>query len=246
MKGRIPYTECPLCAGMLKPLREDPCEGNPRWIDTIDPVMRWMECRACGHVCTEGYFTLETWAAMSQQSIDEQKVGFDVEQQRWVFGRMLEWTGLGPGRLLDVGFGNGGMMFTADELGWDACGVDLRRENCDAMRQMGFQVWDCQISHVGETFELVAMCDVLEHMVNPKGALRHARKVGECLLISCPNMGSVAWQALGDQNPYWREIEHFHNFSRQRLVALLKETGWKVEKVRVSERYRLGLEILAS
>lgn len=29
-------------------------------------------------------------------------------------------------------------------------------------------------------------------------------------------------------NPYWMEIEHHHNFSRERLIALLGERGFEV------------------
>jgi hypothetical protein len=47
-------------------------------------------------------------------------------------------------------------------------------------------------------------------------------------------------------NRYWGEIEHYHNFSRGRLYALLKEHGFQPVEYSVSERHRAGMEVIAS
>jgi len=62
-----------------------------------------------------------------------------------------------------------------------------------------------------------------------------------------PNIESPVWKAMDDTqtNPYWGEIEHYHNFSRTRLYALLEETGFTPVRYGVSERYRAAMEVIA-
>ena len=55
------------------------------------------------------------------------------------------------------------------------------------------------------------------------------------------------WRLLDavNANPYWGELEHYHNFGRARLYALLIEYGFEPLHYRVSERYRVCMEVIA-
>lgn len=91
---------------------------------------------------------------------------------------------------------------------------------------------------------------MLEHMPFLKDGLRAANRLlrtGGVLLVSMPNSESFVWQAMTEQNenPYWGELEHHHNFSRTRLYALLEECGFGVARYGVSERYRVCMEVVA-
>jgi len=72
-------------------------------------------------------------------------------------------------------------------------------------------------------------------------------QTGGVLLISMPNSGSMVWKALdaNNANPYWGEIEHYHNFERDRLYALLAECGFKPVRYGISQRYRVCMEVIA-
>jgi hypothetical protein len=99
-------------------------------------------------------------------------------------------------------------------------------------------------------YSVISLCDVLEHMPFPRAALLHAKRMLEdngVLLVSCPNMDCTSAQFLtsAGSNPYWGEIEHYHNFGRARLYALLRECGFEPVNYAVSERYRLGMEVIA-
>jgi 2-polyprenyl-3-methyl-5-hydroxy-6-metoxy-1,4-benzoquinol methylase len=94
------------------------------------------------------------------------------------------------------------------------------------------------------------MADVLEHMPYPKAGLKAAHRLlrpGGVLFVSMPNMDSMVWRALdaSGSNPYWGEIEHYHNFTRQRLYALLDEQGFSPVHYDISERYRCCMEVIA-
>jgi hypothetical protein len=61
-------------------------------------------------------------------------------------------------------------------------------------------------------------------------------------------MDSIVWRALdaAGTNPYWGEIEHYHNFTRARLNALLEDCGFASLDYNISERYRSCMEIVAA
>src|ERR1019366_3226202 len=54
--------------------------------------------------------------------------------------------------------------------------------------------------------------------------------------VSMPNRENMVWRLLHAKgvNPYWGEIEHYHNFSRKRLYALLQEHGSQPVEYHVS------------
>jgi protein O-GlcNAc transferase len=63
------------------------------------------------------------------------------------------------------------------------------------------------------------MADVLEHMPYPKKRLAAAHRLlqpGGALFVSMPNRDSMVWRLLdaAEANPYWAELEHYHNFGR--------------------------------
>jgi 2-polyprenyl-3-methyl-5-hydroxy-6-metoxy-1,4-benzoquinol methylase len=156
------------------------------------------------------------------------------------------------GRWLDVGFGNGALLTTAAEFGFDVVGLDLRESCVRMMQEFGYEAHALEFESYGpnDPFDVISMADVLEHMPFPRPALRHAwalLREGGILFLSMPNSDSFLWKFLTRQgaNPYWGEIEHYHNFGRQRLYALLLECAFEPVHYGVSERYRACMEVLA-
>ncbi len=98
-------------------------------------------------------------------------------------------------------------------------------------------------------FAVISLADVLEHMPFPKNTLAAAHQLlapGGVLFVSMPHYGCAAWRQMDalNANPYWGEIEHFHNFSRKRLCALLDEHGFDLLSYGISERYRVCMELI--
>ena len=46
-------------------------------------------------------------------------------------------------------------------------------------------------------------------------------------------------------NPYWTELEHHHHFSRDRLIALLRECDFEIAAFAIPNRYKAQMEIYA-
>lgn len=252
---RIQYHACPLCgADTFNKVASADCSHHPLFREELPATMHWKQCASCLHVFTEGYFSDAVSVLIFGKTNQNQQVGFELEQQRHLSARMIDKVVpfVSSGYWLDVGFGNGSLLFTAHEYGFIPVGVDLRRENAQRMADFGIRTYCEDITRLSLEFEcaVISMADVLEHMPFPPEGLRAAHRLlapGGILLLSMPNMESAVWRALDDNkaNPYWGEIEHYHNFSRSRLFALLHEHGFSPLRYGISERYRASMEVIA-
>jgi protein O-GlcNAc transferase len=252
---RIAYSACPLCGSHDIPavLGAD-CSKHPIYQPSLPAVMNWHECGACGHVFTDGYFDADAAAIVFAKTHPNQTVGYDMERQRPVSAKIVERVARHAlaGSWLDVGFGNGSLLFTAEEWGYLPVGLDLRKENVRALTVLGYEAHCLSIEDLGDDgrYSVISMADVLEHLPFPKAGLGAAHRLlrpGGVLFLSMPNMENMVWKLLHANkiNPYWGEIEHYHNFSRTRLYALLQEHGFAPVEYNVSERYRVCMEVIA-
>ncbi len=252
---RIAYDACPLCGGHDIPaiLGAD-CTKHPIYKQGLPETMVWHECGDCHHVFTEGYFGEDALEALFGNTQQGQTVGHDMERQRAVSARMVARVAqhASGGDWLDVGFGNGSLLFTAEEWGYHPVGIDLRKDNVDALRRLGYEAGCIELQALPQDgrFSVISMADVLEHMPFPREGLAAAHRLLRpqgILFLSMPNMDNMVWKLLhaNKVNPYWGEIEHYHNFSRKRLYALLAEHGFRAVEYQISERYRVGMEVIA-
>lgn len=260
---RIIYTACPLCESPdIVPFAVINCTGHGRWREPLEPTMSWKRCGPCDHIFTEGYFTDAALDILFTSTMDQQTVGNNIEQQRGVSAEIVErvagFTGLPDGHLwIDVGFGSGSLLMTAKEFGFDVFGLDLRKKNVDDIEQQFgipafYGILEDAASGAGLTTKptVISMADVVEHVPYPSTVLRSARELIDengILFISMPNCSAPLWHYWNstDQNPYWHEIEHYHNFTRERLYAILRETGFEPVHYNISSRYRGCMEVLA-
>jgi SAM-dependent methyltransferase len=256
-EARIPYQACPLCDA--PPGREAmvaDCTGHELYKPALPARQRWLQCAKCGHVHVDGYFTPEALALVFSATNENQTPGYDVEGQRDLWARVVDSVaavrGKSAGRWLDIGFGNGALLMTAAEYGFDVAGLDLRSDSVARMRAFGFEAHAIALEDYrpAHPFGVVSMADVLEHMPFPRPALRRVRELLEpagVLFLSMPNMDATVWRMLTETgaNPYWGEIEHYHNFGRRRLYALLEECGFAPVRYGVSNRYRACMEVIA-
>jgi SAM-dependent methyltransferase len=254
-KPRVLFDACPLCADKrIAVLRTGNCSRHELYRPVLAPVITWMRCEACRHVFTDGYFSDEVSAEVFQTTSPGQRPGVAWEPTRMMSARIVERVAryVSEGTWLDVGFGNGSLLFTAEEWGFEPMGLDIRPSSVEALQRLGVQARCADLTTLDEPgrFAVLSLADVLEHMPFPKdGVVAAHRLLGPAgvLFVSMPNYDCMAWRLLDatNANPYWDELEHFHNFSRRRLCALLREHGFEPVHYAVSERYRLGMEVIA-
>ncbi len=216
--------------------------------------MLWLRCDDCTHIFTDGYFTPEAAAIIFSKTHPHQQAGYDAEAQRAVSARMVEklLPYAKDGDWLDIGFGNASLLFTAQEYGFGVVGIDLRSDNVAALAQFGIESHCVNIADFNQTgrFSVISMADVLEHMPYPNNGLKEVHRLlkpGGLLFLSMPNKDCMPWEILDAQqaNPYWGEIEHYHNFGRKRLYKLLEDQGFEPVRYGISERYRVCMEVIA-
>lgn len=255
MSDRVLFTRCPLCESeKITNIVIGDCSNHPLYNSAINPKIQWQQCNDCLHIFTEGYYTDDACKIIFGKTNDNQKVGGPIEQNRYVSSKMVDKVlpFASEGSWLDVGFGNGSLLFTAQEYGFKPIGIDLRIDNVNVLKSIGIDSYCEDLSNLSlpEELSVISMADVLEHIPYPKNALLAANnllKENGVLLVSMPNTENLLWKVLSDQNqnPYWGELEHYHNFSRTRLYALLSEFGFEPVRYGISERYRLCMEVVS-
>lgn len=248
---RTAYDGCPLCSGQSVVIRTEESFAKGR----IPRDLTWMRCVSCAHVHTQHYFNEIGTKEMLSTVMEDGFFGGKLDEQRSIWGSVIKRLfqfGIHPkdkGRWIDVGVGNGGFLFTAAEFGFDAVGIDIRSYILDPLRKLGYRVEEADATTYDYTgASVVVLADILEHIPYPKELLRRIRsKLRGALFISCPNMDSISWRYMETVGgpPYWKEPEHYHNFTRDRLQSLLKECGFTPVEFGVSSRYQAGMEIIA-
>jgi SAM-dependent methyltransferase len=168
------------------------------------------------------------------------------ERGRWhVFRSRLPWhrtdeqaviaylTGVPPGRVLDLGCGDGTRLARLAAAGWNPIGVDMDRNAVEAARRS--QVGEVRLGTVHDvgppsSFDAVVMFHVLEHVDDPLATLVRARQLlrpGGLLSITTPNADSWLHRIYGAR---WRGLEpprHLQIFTPSGLGELLGEAGFR-------------------
>lgn len=258
-EARHLYGCCPLCESPgISLLRETDCRGHPMYNPELPGTIRWKQCDACGHSFTEGFFTDEALDVLLSNVQDCQAPDLGkLEKARGTSAAIVDSIssvlGKQEGKWLDVGFGNGSLLITCEEYGFEPMGIDLRKETVEKIKPLGIEAHCMQLMDLEEVgaFTVISMADVLEHMPYPKQALARAYRLlspGGVLFVSCPNSDSLLWRPLteSNMNPYWWEIEHYHNFGRKRLYSLMVEHGFTPVRYSASRRYRVGMEVIST
>lgn len=142
---------------------------------------------------------------------------------------------IGGRRLLDVGCGAGGIVKAAQELGWEARGIELSESAVALCRRFGL---DCSVTDffdpaVGDGYDLVVMSELIEHVPEPSAFLRRAEEVlapHGLIYVTTPNYASLGRMIL---NGDWRVIhpEHLSYFTPRTLRACAEAEGLEVERL---------------
>ena len=139
IEARILYKNCPLCESnnISKSIVGD-CSKQFLYNSIIPPTMQWMDCADCKHQFIDGYWNNEALDVIFSKTRENQIVGYQVEQQRIISAKIIEKVipFKSYGTWLDVGFGNGNLLFTAEEYGYEPIGVDLRKDGVITLQKL--------------------------------------------------------------------------------------------------------------
>ncbi len=144
-----------------------------------------------------------------------------------------------PRRALDVGCGDGRFLaalkkrgFTVEGLETDPVAADMARRRAGAViHERPVETSDL----TPESFDLVTLLHVLEHVPDPRETLAAVRRVlrpGGALLLALPNAASVEATLFGSA---WYHLDlprHLWGFTPHSLIRLLEESGFNIISLR--------------
>jgi SAM-dependent methyltransferase len=158
--------------------------------------------------------------------------------KRRTFTSILSRLGVpAPGaRLIDCGAATGFLMEVAEGLGYRPYGVELSEFGATEIgRRFGADRAFCGELEAAEfadaprgSFDVVTMCDLIEHVRDPEAALREALaflRPGGALVITTPDAGSWSRRVLGQGWLHYK-IEHLFYFSKPTIRSLLGRAGF--------------------
>jgi SAM-dependent methyltransferase len=146
----------------------------------------------------------------------------------------------GASRLLDVGSSSGSYLARMQELGWEPWGVEPHAEaRARALERL--RVPEDRIFHgsaedadfPAESFDLVTMSHVLEHLYEPKAVLKRVRgwlRPEGRLRVWVPNLASFESKVFGR---FWTGLDlprHLFHFTPSTLARMLRDAGFDVER----------------
>ena len=146
-----------------------------------------------------------------------------------------------PGRILEVGCSAGHFLAAAAQAGWNSEGVELSPDTAAAARERtGRKVHVGTLESaelVAESFDVVTMWDVIEHMPRPREALARTWEIlapGGILAIETPNEEGLYPRlslALAPLTGIWGHAEppyHLVQFSKTTLTDMLDRSGFDI------------------
>jgi SAM-dependent methyltransferase len=250
--GRHAYQACPLCQApgwvRVRVPGEDPDDG---------PAVGWRGCESCGHVHADAYLEPETALELALRSEHSRLPGEgDVDRARRAAGRIVhrasELRGSIGGAWLDVGSGDGSLVTTAAEFGYDSAALHPASPVVERLRLHGYEAGPIAIEELeGEdAFDVISLDGSLARHPFPHEAIGAAARLlrpGGLLFLSLTNLDSFTWRVLDEReaNPHWSDPTRFHQFTRDGLYALLRHHGLEPVDYAVGERYPAEMEVFA-
>jgi SAM-dependent methyltransferase len=137
-----------------------------------------------------------------------------------------------PGRVLDIGCGDGDFLAHLKARGWETYGVEFSDAGCKLARAKGITVHQGELSaaHFPEGFfDVVTIWHVLEHLPAPTTELAEVQRIlsdDGLLAIEVPNSGSLTFKLCRER---WWPLDiprHLQHFTPLTLQKLLQQVGF--------------------
>jgi 2-polyprenyl-3-methyl-5-hydroxy-6-metoxy-1,4-benzoquinol methylase len=247
---------CALCGGREQLLVYPRTASGPvdpsEFRCTSDALARHddiVQCRACGMVSAVPSLAPDEVLRTYEEVVDETYLA-EERGRRDLFGWVLaslEAYYLRGRRLLELGANVGLFLDLAGRRGWDATGIEPSRWAVEAgRRRFGVDLRRGALEDLAEgtpRADAVVLLDVLEHVVDPVGALRRLRGLVDeegLLTLTTIDVSSRHARARKEAWP-WLIRPHLHLFSPETLHATLLAAGFRpVEFARVPRSFHLS------
>ena len=139
----------------------------------------------------------------------------------------------GPGRLLDLGCGNGAFLLQMRAAGWEVEGIEPDPESVASARAAGLNVRQGVLqpdSYPPEYFDALTLSHVIEHLHDPPDTLRLCHRIlkpGGRLWVATPNLASLGHARFGAD---WFALDpprHLAIFTPASLRLAMRRAGFE-------------------
>ena len=160
----------------------------------------------------------------------------DKEAMREVFiSHLISLEKLVPPErsIFDVGAATGYFLDVASSRGWQTSGSEISPSAASEAMARGHKIFLGNLPDManGDTFDVVTMWDVIEHLTNPQSYVDKIRKIlkpGGILAINTPDAGSLFAKVMGKRWHLYVPPEHLVYFTVRSLEAFLVKNGFTV------------------
>lgn len=230
---------CPMCGGTFSEKIIDENIANlERGFDYLTESgghYQINRCRICGFTYSSPVFSEKTLSALYGEAdvngctVPATEQGIAVNSRRYI-DRLMEYSGIGEGRLLDVGCGAGAVLKAAAEAGLEGHGIDpgsaavetARAAGCRA--QVGMYAGD---SFPENHFDLVTVIHVIDHVMSPLDLLKSVRKhlrPGGAVLLATHNIESLLAKLMGPKFIAYN-VQHISYYTPESLDEMIRRAG---------------------
>lgn len=218
---------CPICA-------------SPR--DKLDPAHpdAWI-CSACAHI----FASVVPPASELEELYKEYGYSSDVAVAPDLAATMRQAEVVRTferhrrtGKLLDVGFGAGGLLSAAQSRGWKPYGVEISRSAVErAVENQVGAIWLGDLFDVPDdftSFDVVVMTELIEHVPEPERLVARASELlrpGGLLYLTTPHGRGLSSRLLKSAWSVFSPPEHLQLFSKTSVRLLLERNGFSLESI---------------
>ena len=252
--GRV----CELCGGRNFAILHAWEAGNP-WNPTAIPIAMW-RC-ACGCTFLHPVPTSDQlpdqgdwWSGQRKKfsrkrrlksiwnNIRARLFGSSKERFLWYMRKVVP-----TGRFLDAGSGRGEMLMRASRF-YECVGLDPSPRALACVKEKGLHVIQDTLENADleeNSFDLVLLDSVIEHVVSPAALLRKAHYVLRdrgAIIVVTPKLNGPAYRLHGAEWNGFRHGYHTFLFTAKTLSQLMHEAGFHV--LRWPRRNRVFDDIL--
>jgi SAM-dependent methyltransferase len=154
------------------------------------------------------------------------------------------WIGTKPpGRLLDVGCGDGLFLVRMRELGWEVQGIEPDRAAASVAQSVhGLPVLTSAIEEASlaeSSFDVITLGHVIEHVYDPVAVLRRCGRLlkpGGTLVVVTPNARSLGARWYSSWWRGWEIPRHLYVFSPDTLQESAERSGLEIDGLRTTAR----------
>lgn len=205
---------------------------------------RLAKCRSCGLISLVPLSTTEELLNFYPESyhcynnpisnFTKLLVAFSLKKQAREIVKLIGKQGV----VLDVGCAKGEHFEVFNKIGnWRLIGIDFNKRVAEEGRKKGRKIYCTtleEFNYAKESFDLVIMDHLLEHVTNPVSTLKSANRLlkkNGYLIGSVPNINSLDRLLTGRYWGGYHFPRHVYHFTPQTLTKLFEKSHFNLEKV---------------